>query len=75
LLIGETADKISNYFKNDNLEIKLFDNLETAAEYGVNQLDKNQCLLLSPGCPSWDMFKSYKMRGELFKKVVLENID
>ncbi len=75
LLIGETADKISNYFKNDSLEVKLFDNLEKAAEYGVNHLDKNQCLLLSPGCPSWDMFKSYKMRGELFKKVVLENID
>lgn len=84
LLIGETAEKISNYFNKDNLklnstddniEVKLFTSLERAAEYGVKHLEKNQCLLLSPGCPSWDMFASYKIRGELFKKVVVENIN
>jgi UDP-N-acetylmuramoylalanine--D-glutamate ligase len=84
LLIGETAEKISDKLKeyniktnaaDDNIEVKLFDCLEEAAAYGVNNLKKDQCLLLSPGCPSWDMFASYKERGDLFKKIVFKNID
>lgn len=84
LLIGESAEEISNHFKKENkrinikennIEVKLFASLEEAVGYGIRCLNNNQCLLLSPGCPSWDMFSSYKERGDLFKKVVLENID
>ena len=29
-----------------------------------------EIVLLSPACASWDMFKSYEERGDLFKEIV-----
>lgn len=75
ILIGETAEKIASYFGDDELEIIKAKSLEKASKIASEKLNKDNILLLSPACPSWDMFNSYKERGEIFKKTVLENIN
>lgn len=78
VLIGETAASIAALaadLKTDKLEIIRADDLEKAADLALKRLNKDNALLLSPGCPSWDMFRSYKERGRLFKKTVLEKIN
>jgi UDP-N-acetylmuramoylalanine--D-glutamate ligase len=49
--------------------------MEAAVQIGVDRLTKDKALLLSPACPSWDMFSSYKERGEIFQKNITKNIN
>lgn len=43
-----------------------------AVQLARKQAKPGEIVLLSPACTSWDMFKSFEERGELFKKLVLE---
>ena len=47
--------------------------LEEAVRSGYELALKNECrvVMLSPGCSSYDMFKSYAQRGEVFARVAL----
>jgi len=44
--------------------------LEEAVEQAVASSDAGDCVLLSPACASWDMFKNYIERGEQFEQLV-----
>ena len=73
VLIGETAGLIRN-----SLERAGFDHLTDAAslheavEKARQIADKGWCVLLSPACASFDMFKDYEERGRVFKQIVNE---
>ncbi len=75
ILIGETAAKIESLFGESDIEIIKVKTMEAAAQLGAKKLNKDNALLLSPACPSWDMFSSYKERGEIFQRNVLKYID
>jgi len=75
ILLGEAADKLASLFKENEIEIIKVKTMEAAAELGAKRLRQDRVLLLSPACPSWDMFSSYKERGEIFRKTVLKYID
>ena len=71
VLIGETKDKIAaeadahgfhDYVKKDTFE--------EAVGYCAAMAKPGEAVLLSPACASWDMFKSYEQRGEIFKELV-----
>lgn len=74
ILIGETGPIIAKKLKNSELEIIRVKTIEKAAAAGLKKLKQNNALLLSPACPSWDMFSNYKERGNLFKKAILNQL-
>lgn len=69
LALGEAADKISHELQNE-IPVMIVPTLDDAVELASVEANKGECVLLSPGCSSFDMFRDYAHRGEEFKRCV-----
>jgi len=69
VLIGEDADNIESQL-GPHAEIIRADSLEKAVGEAFSAAEKGDTILLAPACASFDMFKSYEERGEVFKTAV-----
>ncbi|MTI85248.1 MAG: UDP-N-acetylmuramoyl-L-alanine--D-glutamate ligase [Firmicutes bacterium] len=71
VVLGESAEDIAEAAKaagcNRVLRVKDF---REAVLLAQREAGAGDIVLLSPACASWDMFKSYEERGNLFKQVV-----
>ncbi len=73
VLIGVTAQKIAETARKYGFTNIIFANdLKEAVEASAKNANEGEVVLLSPACASWDMFKSYEQRGDLFKQFVNE---
>jgi len=73
ILIGKTKDKIAETARKHGYnDIYIVNELEEAVKLSYELSKEGEAVLLSPACASWDMFKSYEERGDLFKKYVME---
>ena len=72
ILLGETADKISNSCKKSDVEFYIVKDLNKAVELAKKLSLKGEDVLLSPACASWDMYSNYEARGRHFKDLVRE---
>lgn len=71
ILLGVTKDKIAEAaLKNGYKDYEFVDSLEEAVKHSSEIAEDGDVVLLSPACASWDMFKSYEERGNLFKEYV-----
>ncbi len=69
ILIGEASQKIANalgevvqhYFEKD---------MKSAVIKAKNIATQGDVVLLSPGCASFDMFRNFEHRGDVFKEIV-----
>jgi len=69
IAIGESKEKIYNYFK-DIVPVSRAHSLDDAVFRAAAEAKKNDIVLLSPACASFDMFDNYEQRGREFKRIV-----
>lgn len=69
ILIGEAADAIAGAIEGAAIMHKAKD-MDEAVRMARGLAKKGDSVLLSPMCSSFDMYKSYKHRGEVFRKAV-----
>lgn len=70
ILIGEAREKIHAAW-SPRISTTLADSLEEAVTRAAALAKAGETVLLSPGCASFDMFRDYKHRGEVFRQSVL----
>lgn len=67
---GETKNRIEKYCKSMKIPCDRFENLKEATLMCYQKAEKNDVVLLSPACASWDQYDSFETRGNEFKKIV-----
>jgi UDP-N-acetylmuramoylalanine--D-glutamate ligase len=74
ILLGEAKEKIGAQLKG-LVPTFFVQDLKEAVDLAQKQAQAGDCVLLSPGCSSFDMFENYEHRGRVFKTRVLEKKD
>ena len=71
ILLGQTAKQIADACNKVGFQDYVFaDTLEDAVRLAHETAEAGDCVLLSPACASWGMFKNYQQRGTMFKDFV-----
>lgn len=71
ITFGETAAKIERVAREAGISIvKRVDNVEEAVPAAYEVSEAGDCILLSPACASWDQYKSFEVRGDMFVEAV-----
>jgi UDP-N-acetylmuramoylalanine--D-glutamate ligase len=67
---GETRKRIAAFSQDCNIPCKDFETLEEATKSAFNSAHPGDVILFSPACASWDQYKNFEIRGDMFKKYV-----
>jgi UDP-N-acetylmuramoylalanine--D-glutamate ligase len=73
VLMGQTAPKIGELLSQNgfrDFDILTTTDFEQIVRRAVDLAQPGDVVLLSPGCPSFDMFKNFYERGDRFKSIV-----
>ena len=72
ILMGQTREAIDRCARAHGFQNIVFvDDMEEAVKTAYSYADMGDCVLLSPACASWGMFKNYEERGRIFKECVM----
>lgn len=64
---GQTAEKIEKAAREAGIKsIQRVDNVEKAVPVAFDMSEANDVILLSPACASWDQYKTFEVRGDIF---------
>ena len=74
VLIGEARKRIHRAAAGFDVPIMETQTMEEAVSFAKKIAENGETVLLSPMCSSFDMFKDYKERGEVFRKAVFSTL-
>ena len=72
ICLGADNKKLTDFFGPIVNNLSETQDVKEAARMALEYAEKNDVVLLSPACASFDLFENYARRGELFKEAVLE---
>lgn len=71
VLLGQTREAIAACAKRHGFEnCVMVGSMQEAVDYCYSHAKAGEAVLLSPACASFDMFKNYEERGDVFKNMV-----
>ena len=70
ICLGKNNKKIQSNFKSVVSNILVVNSMEEAVSCSHSNADVGDTVLLSPACASFDLFKNYEERGQMFKSCV-----
>jgi len=71
-LLGEAADEIGRALDEAGVPATQCGDLEAALEAAAGAAEPGDVVLLSPACASFDQFRDFEERGDVFRRLVQE---
>lgn len=69
VLIGEAANELANTIAA-RVDVSFAKSMDEAVQKAAHAAKPSDSVLLSPACASFDMFKNYEHRGQVFTEIV-----
>lgn len=70
VLFGETREKLQQLAQKQGIETRLASDVSEAATEAFHMSAAGDVILLSPACASWDQYKTFEERGDMFTRAV-----
>jgi len=71
ITFGQTAPKLERVAKQAGIKtIQRVDNVDKAVPVAYELSEEGDVILLSPACASWDQYKTFEQRGDIFINAV-----
>lgn len=70
VVFGENAQKLIEVAEQCKIPFSKVENVAEAAEAAYKQSEEGDIILLSPASASWDQYKSFEQRGDMFVNAV-----
>ncbi len=71
VLMGATKLKLKDLCEKYDIDYILVEDMNEAIKTSYDNAEDGDVVLLSPASASWDMYKSYEIRGNEFKDIVM----
>lgn len=72
VVFGETKDNLQSLAEELHIHVETSQNVEEAVTTAYHLSTDKDVILLSPACASWDQYKTFEERGDLFIQAVEE---
>ncbi|WP_106497708.1 UDP-N-acetylmuramoyl-L-alanine--D-glutamate ligase [Lentibacillus sp. Marseille-P4043] len=70
VLFGQTKEKLKELADEADILSEQVDDLESAVKKAYEISNPNDVILLSPACASWDQYRTFEERGDMFIQAV-----